>query len=100
MKNVKTLLLLASIAFVSQGAYAESHSTKIQDADCLAAFTISSAADSCRLSSATLAGDASCHISASCATPQADWRPNSITIPYTSVASLKNCKGYLSVGGC
>lgn len=100
----KTIILLSLAAGLSNMAFAQDVKPALADADCLAAFNISSAKGTCDISKAKVVGDASCNIQASCEFQYtgggAGFHPNNVTIPYSSVPSLSNCTGILRVGGC
>lgn len=101
MKKYTVLMAAGFLSLTSQLSYAQSTTPKIQDADCKAAFTLSSAYNSCNVTSAYVVGDSSCQINATCAGSDGTLsHPNSITLPYSSVPSLNNCKGYLSTSSC
>lgn len=101
MKKYTILMAAGFLTLISQLSYAQSTTPKIQDADCKAAFTLSSAYNSCNVTSAHVVGDSSCLINATCAGSDGiHTHDNTITLPYSSVPSLTNCKGYLSTSGC
>ncbi len=100
MKKYIGIVVLTVIAPLSQSSFAQSAAPKITSNDCKIAFGSSSAHATCNLQAAVALGDASCQIMATCADPDGYQNPTTQTIPYSSVASLKNCDGWLEVGTC
>lgn len=102
-KSIKLLFFVAATS-VSITAFANDEvKPALADADCAAAFNISSAGQSCSRTTAKAVGDLSCNIKTSCRTQSSGsnlFKENDITIPYNSVSSLANCGGTLKMGGC